>query len=68
MTGRPRYIESYKYLKVAEEKNHPRATWLIAKMFLEGKLTSDKEESIEEGFKYLKKELKTLAVQPPSIP
>ena len=55
MTGRPRYIESYKYLKVAEEKNHPRATWLIAKMFLEGKLTSDKEESIEEGFKYLKK-------------
>ena len=55
MTGSPRYIESYKYLKVAEEKNHPRATWLIAKMFLEGKLTSDKEESIEEGFKYLKK-------------
>lgn len=55
MTGKPRYIESYKYLKVAEEKNHPRATWLIAKMFLEGKLSNNKDESIEEGFKYLYK-------------
>lgn len=55
MTGTPRYVESYKYLKVAEEKNHPRATWLIAKMFLEGKLTPDKEKSIQEGLKYLVK-------------
>ncbi len=54
MTGKPRYIESYKLLKIAALKKHPRANWLIAKMFFENKLGSGTQKDYEEGYNYLK--------------
>ena len=38
VTGRPDYIEAYKYFKKASEYNHPSAYWMIANMIYEKKL------------------------------
>lgn len=54
MTGSPRYIKAYNYFLTAAEKKHPRASWLIGKMFLEGKIGNKSKEDLKEGFKYLK--------------
>lgn len=55
MTGYSRYIKSYEYLKIAASKNHPRANWLIAQMFLNEQLGNKTEEDLELAFNYLKK-------------
>ena len=54
MTGTPRYLKAYDYFKVAAEKNHPRANWLIAKMLLEGQIGKKTEEDLNKAFTYLK--------------
>ncbi len=54
MTGNPRYIKAYEYFKVAAEKNHPRANWLIAKMLLQGQIGSQTNEDYENAYNYLK--------------
>lgn len=54
MTGEVRYVKAYEYFKVAALKNHPRANWLISKMFFEGKIGNKSENDIEKGHKYLK--------------
>ena len=54
MTGHPRYIKAYEYFKVAAEKNHPRANWLIAKMLLQGQIGSQTNEDYEKAYNYLK--------------
>jgi len=53
MSGEVRYIKAYEYFKVAALKNHPRANWLISKMFFEGKIGNKREDDIKEGHKYL---------------
>lgn len=53
MAGKPRYIKSYEYLKIAAEKNHPRASWLIAKMFYDKKIGSRTKEDLKTAWKYL---------------
>ncbi len=54
MAGLPRYVKAYEYFKIAAEKNHPRANWLIAKMLLEGQIGKKKETDLKEAYKYLK--------------
>lgn len=54
MTGEVRYVKAYEYFKVAALKNHPRANWLISKMFFEGKIGNISDKDIKEGHKYLK--------------
>lgn len=51
MVGYPRYIKAFEYLKIAADKNHPRACWLIAQMFLTGKLKQD----FSTAWEYLKR-------------
>lgn len=53
MTGTPRYIKSYEYYKVAALKKHPRANWLIAKMFYTKKIGNLTKEDLNEAWKYL---------------
>lgn len=43
ITGSPRYIKAYEYFLVAADKNHPRANWLIARMYIKGWLTGKPE-------------------------
>lgn len=54
MAGHPRYVKAYEYFKVAADKNHPRANWLIAKMLLQGEIGSKSKEDYEKAYKYLK--------------
>ncbi len=55
MTGYPRYIKSYEYFKIAAEKNHPRACWLIAQMIYQKKIGDMSEEDLKLAWHYLKK-------------
>lgn len=55
MIGKPRYIKAFEYLKIAASKNHPRANWLIAQMFLYGQLGKKTKEDFKVAFEYLKK-------------
>ena len=48
MTGYPRYIKSYEYFKIAAEKNHPRACWLIAQMIYQKKIGDLSKDDLEE--------------------
>lgn len=55
MTGYPRYIKSYEYFKIAAEKNHPRACWLISQMIYQKKIGDFSKEDLELAWHYLKK-------------
>ena len=55
MVGYPRYIKSYEYFKIAAEKNHPRACWLIAQMFYQKKIGDLSADDLELAWYYLKK-------------
>ena len=55
MVGYPRYIKSYEYFKVAAEKNHPRACWLIAQMIYQKKIGELSKEDLKLAWHYLKK-------------
>ncbi len=55
MTGYPRYIKSYEYFKIAAEKNHPRACWLIAQMIYQKKIGELSKNDLELAWYYLKK-------------
>ena len=55
MIGYPRYIKSYEYFKIAAEKNHPRACWLIAQMIYQKKIGDLSEDDLELAWYYLKK-------------
>lgn len=55
MTGYPRYIKSYEYFKIAAEKNHPRACWLIAQMIYQKKIGDLSQDYLEIAWHYLKK-------------
>ncbi len=55
MVGYPRYIKSYEYFKIAAEKNHPRASWLIAQMIYQKKIGDLSKEYLELAWHYLKK-------------
>ena len=55
MTGYPRYIKSYEYFKMAAEKNHPRACWLIAQMIYQKKIGDLSKDDLEIAWYYLKK-------------
>lgn len=54
ITGTPRYNKAYELLKKASDYNHPRANYLIGKMFLNNQIGTDKKENIKLAFKYLK--------------
>ncbi len=54
MTGTPRYVKAYEYFKIAAEKNHPRANWLISKMLLEGQIGKSTDEDLRKAYQYLK--------------
>ena len=53
MTGKPRYVKAYEYFKIAAEKNHPRANWLIAQMLIKGLIGNDNTENKKKCFEYL---------------
>ena len=55
MAGYPRYIKSYEYFKIAAEKNHPRACWLIAQMIYQKKIGDLSKEDLKLAWHYLKK-------------
>ena len=55
MVGYPRYIKSYEYFKIAAEKNHPRACWLIAQMIYQKKIGDLSQDYLELAWYYLKK-------------
>ena len=55
MVGYPRYIKSYEYFKIAAEKNHPRACWLIAQMIYQKKIGDLSKDDLELAWYYLKK-------------
>ena len=55
MVGYPRYIKSYEYFKIAAEKNHPRASWLIAQMIYQKKIGDLSEDDLKLAWYYLKK-------------
>ena len=55
MVGYPRYIKSYEYFKIAAEKNHPRACWLISQMFYQKKIGDLSNDDLELAWYYLKK-------------
>lgn len=55
MVGYPRYIKSYEYFKIAAEKNHPRASWLIAQMLYQKKIGDGSKDDLELAWHYLKK-------------
>lgn len=55
MIGYPRYIKSYEYFKIAAEKNHPRACWLIAQMFYQKKIGDLSNDDLDLAWYYLKK-------------
>ncbi len=55
MTGYPRYIKSYEYFKLAAEKNHPRACWLIAQMIYQKKIGDLSKDDLALAWDYLKK-------------
>lgn len=53
MMGYPRYIKAYEYFKIAAEKNHPRANWLIAKMLLKGQIGNKTKDDYKKAYNYL---------------
>lgn len=55
MVGYPRYIKSYEYFKIATEKNHPRASWLIAQMIYQKKIGDLSKDDLKLAWNYLKK-------------
>jgi len=55
ITGIPRYNTAYKYFLIASEQNHPRASLLIADMFLKNKIGNSSKEDIEKAISYLNK-------------
>lgn len=55
MTGYPRYIKSYEYFKIAAEKNHPRASWLIAQLIYQKKIGNLSEDDLKLAWYYLQK-------------
>ena len=54
-SGTPNYEKCYSYLKIAADANHPRATYLIAKMLLTGNIGTKSKEDMNKAFQYLKK-------------
>lgn len=54
MVGYPRYIKALEYFKIAAQKNHPRANWLIAQMIYQKKIGSLSQEDLKEAWNYLK--------------
>ena len=55
MVGYPRYIKSYEYFKIAAEKSHPRASWLIAQMIYQKKIGNLSADDLKLAWYYLKK-------------
>ena len=53
ITQTPRYNKSYEYFKIAASYNHPRATYLIAKLLLDKKIGTNSKEDINLALKYL---------------
>lgn len=54
ISGKPRYIKSYDYFKIAAEKNHPAALWAIGFMYYKGYIGTD----YKKAFRYFHKAMK----------
>lgn len=50
--GYPRYIEAYKYLKVASDANHAGAIYLIGNMLYSGFLGNKSKPDLQEAYTY----------------
>jgi len=55
ITGVPRYNKAYKYFMISASYNHPRASLLIADMFLKGQIGNKSKEDKETAIEYLNK-------------
>lgn len=54
ITGKPRYIKSYEYFKIAADKKHPAALWAIGFMYYKGYI----EQDYKKAFKFFHKAMK----------
>jgi len=54
ITGKPRYIKSYEYFKIAADKKHPAALWAIGFMYYKGYIGQD----YKKAFCYFHKAMK----------
>lgn len=54
ITGKPRYIKSYEYFKIAADKKHPAALWAIGFMYYKGYIGQD----YKKAFRYFHKAMK----------
>lgn len=58
ITGQPRYIEAFQYLKVASDAGHAGASYLIGNMWLRGFLGNKSAEDYKNAYLYLTKAVK----------
>lgn len=54
VAGYPRYDKSFQYLKVAAQKGHPGANYLIANMLLKNLIGTGSNDELELAYTYLK--------------
>jgi len=54
VTGKPRYIKSYEYFKIAANKKHPAALWAIGFMYYKGYIGTD----YKKAFRYFHRAMK----------
>ena len=52
ISGSPRYLEAYKYYKIAAEKGHPTAKWAIGFLHSNGYVGNKSEEDYAIAWKY----------------
>lgn len=50
--GYPRYAEAYKYYKIAQNKKHPAATWMLGVMHLKHIFNLDNDKDLELAWYY----------------
>lgn len=54
IVGYPRYNKAFEYFKIAAEKSHPRANWMIAQMIYKKKIGKKSNDDLKLAWKYLK--------------
>lgn len=54
ITGKPRYIKSYEYFKIAADKKHPAAVWAIGFMYYKGYIGQDYKKAFRYFYKAMK--------------
>lgn len=58
VSGKPRYVKSYNYFKLAANKNHPAAIWAIGFMYYKGYIGEQSPKDYKKAFRYFYKAMK----------